>query len=302
MVVLGVFLGVLYALTTSFGNVLSRRFVIVHHTTALRMLVLSHAAMGTMAVIAAALLWTPDVPPMGEWIYDCLFVVFAYMTGQLAMLIGLGKSDSSRVTPLLGLKVFFVALLAWVWRGQAFTVQQWVAVVLSVAATFLLNRAGVKLPWSTVLTMVFACFMYAACDTRIGVMNHTLETAGGLRLVYFGAACTYCVCGVVSVVLLPWQGSRDKAEWRAAYEYGVLWLAAAAMLYSAFTYSGVVLINIVMACRGLTSVLIGVLVAWAGHHHLEQRATGRVWLRRAVAASILAAAVVLFKLDLSHLW
>jgi drug/metabolite transporter (DMT)-like permease len=298
MIALGIVLALLYALTTSFANVLSRRFCIVHQASAGRMLVISHSAMGLMACIAAPLLWTKDVPPLRQWGPDMAFVTFSYMTGQLCMLTGLGKTDSSRVTPLLGLKVFFVALLAWVWTGDSFSGQQWFAVVLSVLATFLLNRAGGRLALSTLGVMILACFLYAACDIRIGEMNKVLEKAGGLRLVLFGASCTYMCCGAVSAMTLPWLGTRGKAEWKAAFEYGVLWLLAAVFLYTAFTLAGVVLTNIVMACRGLTAILIGVLVALAGHHHLEQQAPASVWMRRAGAAALLALAVVLFKLHL----
>ena len=78
--------------------------------------------------------------------------------------------------------------------------------------------------------------------------------------------------------------------------FSAIWLVAMLLLFATFAIIGVVFGNIVQSSRGIISILIGYLVAAAGHQHLEQKVAHGVLARRIAAAALLSLAIALLSL------
>jgi len=102
------------------------------------------------------------------------------------------------------------------------------------------------------------------------------------------------MCGVAGLVALPWYGSRRFADWRAAAPYAAIWLPSMFALFGSLALCGAVLGNLAIATRGLFSIVLGVVLARGGFHHLEQHVARGVLLRRLAAAILMMAAIGLF--------
>ncbi|MEM6507538.1 MAG: hypothetical protein AAF711_19030, partial [Planctomycetota bacterium] len=56
----------------------------------------------------------------------------------------------------------------------------------------------------------------------------------------------------------------------------------------------IILGNILQSTRGLMSILLGVLIAKLGHHHIESHAPLKVVIQRAIAAAMMIGAIALY--------
>lgn len=292
---LGVILGLCAALSQSFSYVFSRRFVIAEHRSPVKLLVLSHTLMGFVALSLLPGLWTSEAMHVTHYFWALLGASGSYMIGQAALFVALRRTDASRISPLLGLKVVMVALIWMFYVGKAVTAIQWGAVILSVAAAFILNYSGGTLPLSIIGATLFTCFFYAVSDVFIIDLVKALSS-DALRGGMLGACMAYIVCGSIALLLLPRFGSTRKRDWIAAVPFSTGWFASMILFFSCLAIAGPVLGNIVLATRGLFSIALGAALAQFGLVHLEKAVSRDVLRRRAIAAALMIAAIALYKL------
>src|SRR5688572_23519070 len=119
MLIVGVMCGLVTAFCQAVAYLFSRRYVVSHHTSVLRLMVIGHAAIGVACLAALPLVAWKDLPPLRLYAVDMVGAGGFYFVGQVLLLGTLRRTDASRVAPLLGLKVVFVALVAMSMLGQA---------------------------------------------------------------------------------------------------------------------------------------------------------------------------------------
>lgn len=325
--VLGIVLGLTTAVLQAAAYVFSRRFTLEHAAGAdvrgamVRLLALSHLMQGVACVPLLWAVWpgamtgaSPEAGPASAWGevvggvggmgWDfwgrVVAVNAAYVGGQACLFLALGYTEASRVSPLLGLKVAYIAVIAVVYRDEPLGAVQWVAVGLAVAAAFLLNRAGGKagrLPWAAVVATLVCCLGYAWSDTFIKGASEVLlgvHPIGPVRTGLFLFAVSYVGLGVVAACVLPWLAGGVGRGWRSAAPYAAAWLLSMAAFFVCLAVLDLTLANILQSTRGIWSVGLGALLAHRGLVHLEARAGRAVWLRRGAAAGLMTLAVALF--------
>lgn len=302
---LGVTAGLCSAACMSLAYLLSR-----HHALAqpvaerpaatLGLLLRTHVVMGLVAAPAAAGLCGGKLPPLAGIGGPLIGAAGFYLLGNAFFFSLLRQVESSRLTPFLGLKVFFVALLAAVFFGQPLTGNQWLAVMLSVAATALLQGTVGGLGRRALARVLVVCLLFALSDLSIVALIDRLEhTVGGIRgrltAAVLGMLLAYVICGLACAV--PLLGGRRRSAtagaWRAAITYAATWLLAMVGLYICFGLVGAVFGNVVQSTRGIMAVVIGATLAHLGWHELEQRVDRATLLRRIGAAGLMTTAIAL---------
>jgi hypothetical protein len=300
-------LGILFGFGAAFGQsgsyMFSRLFVLNRARGALPLLAYSHVLMGIVSAAALPFVGPERWPPFQLYIVPLLATAGFYLAAQLGLFLVLRGTEASRAAPLLGLKILILAGLTTLLPGQAPHGPQWVAVLLAVAAAFVLNYAGGSLKPPVIAGILAVCLGYCLSDLNIRRLVDALVVVFGagpaatLQASVFGAAMTYVVCGVVGIGLLPVVGRPRKADLKFAAPFAASWLVGMVCLFACFALIGVVFGNIIQSTRGLITVVAGAFLARAGLVALEQRVPGHVFARRVAAAAMMTAAITLYVLS-----
>lgn len=273
----------------------SRHFVKRTGDSPVLLLIVSHLLMGFGALGLLLVLRPTHLPPPGVFALPLAGAAGCYLVAQWGLFKVLRHVESSRVAPLLGMKIVVLAVLAVSLSHQRLHPLQWAAVLLSAAAAWLLNEAGGRLPLRSAVLLGMTILCYCLSDLSIGRLVASLEPARPSPA-FIGAALSYLVC-MLAVIPLSFRAElRQPRLWALAAPYAAAWFGAMCLLYACFALIGVVFGNIVQSTRGLMAVIAGWAVAHAGHTHLETRADRRTVWRRIAGAVLMMAAVALYML------
>lgn len=294
MLTLGIACGLIAAVLHAGAYLLSRRYVVTCHRPVFALMVTSHTLMGLVCGVGLLPMLGETWPPVSDYAWEVFATAGTYYIGQIGLLVAMRKSDASRVGALLGLKVIFVAFLAMFFLEQHITPLQWLAIGLAVASAFTLNAAGGSLPTTSILGVMTACVLFAVSDIYIKKLIAGLQPLGEVRAPIAAALLCYGFCGVLSLPLLAVVGIGQRKEWKAAAPYAGAWLSGILFMFACYAYAGVVLAVMILSLRGLFAIGLGVLVARAGHLHLERHVPRNVLIRRILAAIMMTLALVLY--------
>ncbi|MBU6221610.1 MAG: DMT family transporter [Planctomycetes bacterium] len=307
-VTLGVAAGFVAALASAVSYFISR-----HHSSrggsSFRLLVIAHALMGAACLPTAWLLWPAGLPPAPAWIAPLLGSSCSYLGGQAVVFAALARADTSRVAPLLGLKIAMLACIVSCLPGEPLDLRQWLAVGLSIVAALMLQRGGGMRPAAVGFTLA-ACVAFAVSDLCIVALIDGLQRTaaeggvplGRLPAGFLAMLVTYATCGAIAscgLVAAPAARPFRRLDWVAGTRYAITWLVGMAGLYVCFGLVGAVFGNIVQSTRGLFSIVIGATLAHAGWHGLESRVDRRTLTRRLLAAGLMTAAIALYVIDIT---
>ena len=299
----GILLGLGSAVCHSLCYLFTRLFILKRHQGVLRLLTLGHIAMGLISAAALPILWPSSAPPLARYAVPVVLSTVFYFLGQFGLFVALRRSDASRVSPLLTVKLAIIAVVSIAFLDRTVTVWQWLAVMMAIAAALVLNYTGGRLGLGALLGVTVACLGYAGSDLSIGWLVTSLERAGIARqeAVLFAVALCYALAGGIGLLMLPVTARHvERADWAYVLPFSLSWLAAMVCLFGAFATVGVIYGGILQSTRGLLSIAAGAIVAKLGHLHLEQAHPSHVLLRRFAAAALMTAAVVAYGLGGTH--
>lgn len=305
---LGIAAGLFSGACMSFAYLLSRHHalrqpVAERPQATLGLLLRTHVVMGLVAAPSAAGLCAGKLPPLAGLGGPLIGAAGCYLLGNAVYFALLRQVESSRLTPFLGLKVFFIAVIVALFFSEPLSANQWLAVALSVAATALLQGTAGGLSRGVLACVLLACLLFALSDLSIVRLIDRLDgTTGGVRgrlpAAVLAMLLTYVVCGLACAVPLLAGRCRPASDnaWRAAVAYAATWLSAMVGLYVCFGLVGAVFGNVVQSTRGIMAVVIGAALAHCGWHELEQRVDRATLLRRIGAASLMTGAIAVYVL------
>jgi hypothetical protein len=232
-----------------------------------------------------------------------------YLIGQMGMILALRHAEPSRVSPLMGIKIIFLAGLSAFWPQPqitgavpvaGLTWMQWAGVILSVAAAVGLNYAGAALKKRAVAGIMLACLAFTFSDWNIArgnvAIHAALPGASVLQVSFLNVGLAYLLAAVPAVALAPWWGTRKAKDWLDAGPFAGAWFAGMLFLFWCFAEVGPLLGAILQSTRGLISIVIGSLLIYWGHLHMEPHSTRGVLARRLAAGALMFVAVGLYVL------
>jgi hypothetical protein len=272
-----------------------------------QLLVLAHVWMGLFSVLLLWAVWPKTGVPVLRMLNPLLLMTVFYLAGQSATTFALRYAEPSRVSPLMGFKIVFLAVMATFLTQPRITGQgappgltwmQYVAAALAVVAALSLNYAGGSLRKRAMTSILVACITYSICDWNVTRTNLAVfELVPGvtaLQASLVSAGLCYVLSAGVAVALLPAWGSRSGRDWVDAVPFSVIWFVAVLFLYACFSEAGPLLGNILQSTRGLMSLVMGSLLIHLGHLHIEPLADKRVFVRRLAAGMLMFGAVTLY--------
>jgi len=292
---LGVLFGLLAALFQSISYLCTRVFIKQHKNDIGILLALSHIIMGVISIPLAFFLWPENMPKPSSYLLSLLGSSGFYLLGQFLLFSALVKSEPSRVSPLLGLKVIILALISFVFLHQDISFKQWIAVVLCSLSVFLLSNSGKKLHLSSLILIVLACFVYCFSDINIKALVNHFQYLGAFHGAVFSTAICYILCGLVGLIFIfinPHNITKDT--WLYSLPFAFSWLMAMICLFSCFALIGIVFGNILQSSRGIISIVFGFLIAHLGFEQLERKITRTVFIKRILAAILMTGSIALF--------
>ncbi len=292
--ILGVFFGLGAALCQAFSYIFSRRFLKECNAKSQLLFGMSHLIMGVVALAALPFLLHSSLPPWHEWLKYLGGTAGAYLAAQLFLFAALNRADSSKVAPLLGVKIPTLGIMSLILFAETPSPLGWVAMLVCVAAGLLISPPS-GIPQATVLGMVaMACLGYCISDLCIPRLVDALAGASESPIL-LGVSLTYSLCGAVGLAIVLQQGIlTDTRILRYAFPHALSWLAGISFLFACFDTIGVISGNMLQSTRGVLSVLLGVGITRLGWLHIDNISGKRVFIRRFCGAMLMTAAIITY--------
>ncbi|NLF93251.1 MAG: DMT family transporter [Oligosphaeraceae bacterium] len=300
MSILGVICGLVAALFMALAFFCSSRAIRLHPDMgSLGLLARAHVIMGGLALVALPLFWREQVwQDLRLWLPITLAGVLCYLLGQTCLFLAQRKVDSSRLVPLLGLKLVILAFLnAIVFRSEQYGWLQVLAIICTLSSALMLNNAGRKIPLPSFFLVILACTGYSLSDTCIKRQMEVVASLGIEGLALQSLLCTslsYTLSGVLGLLLLPLTSRQGRQSWIHTAPFALTWITGIVFLFACFALIGTVNGNIAQSTRGLWAILAGYILAKAGLTYLEERVSWQIILRRVAAAILMILAILLF--------
>jgi drug/metabolite transporter (DMT)-like permease len=296
--ILGIIFGLVAALSQCISYIFSKKYI--HKDgTAFQLLIASHLIMGIFATICLGiLLLENDLPPFGNYWLELLKVDGFYLLAQMSFFMAISKTEASRVAPLLGLKIIFIALLGMIFWGSHLSFWQWGAVVLCFGGAMMSNWSGKSISRSGALWLLGAVVGYSLSDISIKQLINCIEieTGQGIMTILIAASVSYFYLGIFSLLIVLFTRSVKVKHLKPALAFSCWWFTAMLLLFACFGIIGPLFGNLVQSGRGIIAVVLGAVIAKFGWSEHEEKLSHSVLIRRIAAASLIAGSIVLFAL------
>ncbi len=294
MLLLGILLGLGCATSHALSYLFTRSFVSAPGRSGRELLALGHILMAGFSILLLPFVWMEPSAGWPRTLWPLLAAAGFYLLAQGGFFLALKHMPASRASPLLGIKLIFIAAFGSLFFQAHLAPIQWAAVGLAVVAGLCLHRAGGRLPATAICWLLLTCAGYALSDLHIQKLLTAVDPQGSLRSTLFAVAAEYACCGLFGCALYARLRPLPADAWRRALPFALSWYAAMAFLYGAIACLGVVLAVILQSTRGLLSIGLGSLVAAWGWQHLEHALAPGDRLRQAAAALLMMLAIGLY--------
>jgi drug/metabolite transporter (DMT)-like permease len=296
--ILGIICGLTAALSQCISYIFSKKYI--HKDgTAFQLLIASHLIMGIFATICLGiLLLENDLPPFKDYWLELLKVDGFYLLAQMSFFMAISKTEASRLAPLLGLKIIFIALFGIILLDSSLNLWQWTAVILCFCGALLSNWSGKSIPLSGGLYLLGAVVGYSLSDISIRQLINCIEvqTGKGVLAVLIAACVSYFYLGIFSLLTILLFRSVKLKHLKPAIGFSCWWFTAMLFLFACFGFIGPLFGNIVQSGRGIIAVILGAVIAkfaWSEH---EEKLPRSVLIKRISAASLITCAIIIFAL------
>jgi hypothetical protein len=298
--------GIFYGLAAATCNsvcYLCSVFFLKKYPSTFKLLVIAYSWMFFLSLPILLIVWpkenninlTPFYFLLPTW---CLVFCFA----QYCFFNGLKCIEASRFSSLLGLKIIVLTIIYAAINFAIPNVGKISAVLLATIAAYLINstapkgenvvsKSSLKGIFFVAGTLVFYC-LADIIETRMMVL---LQNSGisNLRSSFIANSLSYATIGFLSLPLL-FKVKFDKEALKLNFPYAVLWLLSQYFLLACFGLVLPVFANVILASRGIISVVLGALLCYFGYKSVDADIPLKMWIKRAIAAIIMITAIALY--------
>lgn len=245
-------------------------------------------ATGTCSLVIIPFVTFQD--PTGHWL-DILLVGAPFALGHYCFVLANRYGDASFVVPMMGLKVFFVALSAAIWLDEVYNLWVYIGASGAVLGVFLLNDASLKGSLAALLLVLTNCALYAATDIFIVRLFRAGFSAPEVMVYLFIGGALFMVPLAMWVLRGKWQ--INPPFLRGLGLFGIGQAGGGILLMLSFGLAQkATMVNIVQSSRGLFAVLAVYLISHLGLKGLEVLDRGQ-YLTRGLGSSLIAGSIVL---------
>lgn len=294
--IIGILCGFTTAILNSVGYLCSANFL-KKYNSPIRLLLFAQLVMMAASVPVFILLFPfSTLADPKKFIFSLVAWMIVFVLGQGSFFLALKYCEASRLSSLLGLKIIVLTILFMLTKHHYPNMGQWVAVIMAGAAAMLINwtgsfRMNFKGWFFTFSTLVF----YSFCDINETSLVLCIVDSGYGVLLSSIIACSaaYTVLGIFSLPgLFFLKPSRKQLILSAPY--ALLWLASQVFLMTCFAMVLPVFGNVILASRGLFSVIFGAMLSLFGLQKLDAVISRKQWIMRGIAAVLMIGAIAIY--------
>ena len=294
--ILGIVFGLVSALSQCFAYICSKKYI--HEDgTPFQLLIASHLIIGGFAALCLVpLLLNKDLPPFKDYWLELAAVIGFNIIGQMSFFLVIGKTEASRVAPLLGLKILFIALFGILFMKLHLLPWQWGAIIICCIGAMLSNWSGKSIPTAGILWLLVTIISYSLTDLSIKQLINHIENADtkGLSAFLIAVSLAYFYLGIFSLLAIVTTRSVKLKHLKPALPFALWWFGTMLFLFICFGLIGPLFGNIVQSGRGILAVIIGAIFVRFGWTEYEEKLSHRIFFWRLTAAFLITVSIVMF--------
>ncbi len=284
------------AFMNSVGYLASARFM-KRYNSPVRLLIVAQVCM-----MALSIPFLPFVFPFGHVndMRNYLLVAAGweavFIIGQCSFFIAQKYFESSRLSSLLGLKIIVLTVIFITMKSGHVNGGQWLAVVMAAVAAMAFNWSGSgKTDHRGWLFLFITLICYSLADI-IETKLITVVRESGFGLIRSAFATTFFLYSLLGLLSTPFlfYSRPDWPQVKTAFPYSAIWLCSQIVLLAGYALVKPVFGNVILATRGIFSVLIGAALPLFGLAALDSQIPMRKWIQRGIAAVIMLAAIAVY--------
>lgn len=293
---IGILCGLGAALCNSFGYLFSAKFL-KYCNNPFRFLVYAHV---WMMLIAAPFIWffLPEggIAELRDFLTALCYFMVVFFVGQGAFFIALRYFEASKLSSLLGMKIIVLTLIYALFKDTVPNMMQLLAILLSAFSAVMINWSGkgklLNAGWGFVFVILLC---YSLSDINETAMVFSVR-AGNVSLMQSALCVTTIAYTVLGGLCLPglFFLKFEKKLFFLTSPYALLWLISQVFLFCCFAMVRPVFGNVILAGRGMFSVILGAVLAKLGIRDLDAQISKKQWALRAVAALLMIGAIALY--------
>ena len=219
-----------------------------------------------------------------------------FLTGQFCFFAAMRHFEASRIASLLGLKIVVLSAI-FIAAGGMLNWMQIAAVAVAAIAGFIFNKAGnFTASWRGWMLLFTTLLCYSIVDMVETDLVAKLTSYGGGGPFFCAFAVVTMVYVILGILTLPvlFFLKPDGRQLLEGMPYAVLWLASQVLIFVCFLNLKPVFGNVILATRGIFSVVAGLLLPYMGMAALDSNIPMRLWVRRIIAALMMIGAIALY--------
>ena len=293
--VFGIFAGLTAALLNSVGY-LFNAFLLKKNNSPFKLLVFAQT---WMLIFSLPFIWflLPEngIADPGKFFKALAYWVIVFCTGQASFFLALRHFEASRLSSLLGLKIIVLTVIYMFVNRSIPNTGQWLAVFMAAGAAMLINySAGNSWKSKGWLYVFVTLICYSLSDINETTLVLCLVESGlpPLRSAFAATMTNYVVLGILTLPGLFFF--KPDKTFHLSIPYAAFWLLSQAALMTCFALVAPVFGNVILASRGIFSVLLGVLLAVLGIRGVDAHISKKQWIRRGIAALLMVLAIGIY--------
>ena len=293
--IFGIFAGLTAALLNSVGYLFSA-FFLKKSNSPFKLLVFAQT---WMLIFSVPFIWflLPEkgIADPAKFFTALAYWVLVFCTGQASFFLALRHFEASRLSSLLGLKIIVLTVIYMFVNKSIPNTGQWLAVLMAAAAAMLINySAGSSRNLKGWIYVFITLICYSLSDINETTMVLCLVESGlpTLRSAFAATMTNYVALGILTLPGLFFF--KPDKTFHLSVPYAAFWLLSQAALMTCFALVAPVFGNVILASRGIFSVLLGALLAVIGIQGVDAQISKKQWFRRGIAALLMVIAIAVY--------
>ncbi|MBE6374944.1 MAG: hypothetical protein E7050_00625 [Lentisphaerae bacterium] len=293
---IGIITGFTAALVNTAGYLFNARFLL-YYKSPVRLLILTSLVMMAIS-LPFMLIFFPFSALPSLWYYfaETILACVLFLIGQGAFFGALKFFEASRLSSLLGLKIVVLSTI-FILCGGSLNLVQIIAVLMAASAALIFNWSGAgktSVKGWLLLSVTLCCYsMVDFCETDLVIKVHECTQWSKFHSALVVVPVIYTFLGLLTLPLVGFY-RPDKDQLSKVLPCAGLWLISQVALLCCFAFLQPVFGNVILATRGIFSVLAGFLLPYLGLSALDSKIPLRLWVRRIAAALLMLGAIAVY--------